>query len=173
MSEKKGIVSEEEVLYQEYIPIGKLMKNLFILVLLVITIVFTIILFIIPTVMFFMLLILICTSVFILFVYLSFKGLKILITSRNIDLKYGIFIRKVIPLKEIGVCEISKTYYNIYFGIGIRHGLDGSWAFNTDFGEAVKLIFKNGGSFLFSTKNPSKICDLINSGFKSYSETTN
>ena len=46
-------------------------------------------------------------------------------------------------------------------GVGIRFGLDGSWAYNTDFGEAVKLTFKSGRPFVFSTRNPQKICNLI------------
>jgi len=50
----------------------------------------------------------------------------------------------------------------MYGGVGIRFRLDGSWTYNTDFGEAVKITFQSGRPFVFSTRNPQKICNLIN-----------
>jgi len=40
------------------------------------------------------------------------------------------------------------------FGILLRFELDGSWAYNTDFGEAVKSTFQYGRQFVFPTRNP-------------------
>ncbi len=59
-------------------------------------------------------------------------------------------------------CDITKARFRTYGGIGIRFGLDGSLAYNTDFGEAVKLTFQSGRPFVFSSRNPQKLCNLIN-----------
>ena len=59
-------------------------------------------------------------------------------------------------------CETTKATFKKYGGVGIRLGSDGSWAYNTDFGDGVKLTYQNGRPFIFSTRNPQKICNLIN-----------
>jgi hypothetical protein len=87
--------------------------------------------------------------------------LKISLTNNQLEVVYGIFNRKKIPLNTITSCNITKADFRTYGGVGIRFGTDGSWAYNTDFGEAVKLTFQDGRPFVFSTRNPQKICDLI------------
>ena len=57
---------------------------------------------------------------------------------------------------------MTKADFRTYGGVGIRFGTDGSRAYNTDFGEAVKLTLHHCRAFVFSTKNPQKICNLIN-----------
>ena len=101
-------------------------------------------------------------SLFIFLMYLNYRGLKITLTSDQLEVTYGIFNHKRIPLNKITSCDITKASFRTYCGVGIRFGLDGSWAYNTDFGEAVKLTFQHGRAFVFSTRNPQKICNLIN-----------
>ena len=93
--------------------------------------------------------------------YWNFRGLRIIITSEYLNVNYGIFNHKNIPLQEITGCEETKANFKRYGGIGVRLGWDGSVAYNTDFGEAVKLILRKGRPFVFSTRNPQKICNLI------------
>ncbi|GAG99513.1 unnamed protein product [marine sediment metagenome] len=94
--------------------------------------------------------------------YWNYRGLKITLTNNQIEVVYGIFNHKKIPLNTITSCDITKANFRTYGGVGIRFGTDGSWAYNTDFGEAVKLTFQDGRPFVFSTRNPQKVCDLIN-----------
>lgn len=93
--------------------------------------------------------------------YWNYRRLKITLTKNQLEVIYGIFNHKRIPLTKITNCDITKTNFKTYGGVGIRLGLDGSWAYNTDFGEAVKLTFHSGRPFIFSTRNPQKICNLI------------
>jgi len=100
-------------------------------------------------------------SIIIFLFYWNYRGLKITLTNNQLEVNYGIFNRKKISLNTITSCDITKANFRIYGGVGIRYGTDGSWAYNTDFGEAIKLTFQYGKPFVFSTKNPQKICDLI------------
>jgi hypothetical protein len=100
-------------------------------------------------------------SLFIFLLYWNYRGLKITLTSNKLEVGYGIFNHKNILLNNITSCGITKANFKTYGGVGIRYGLDGSWAYNTDFGEAVKLTFQSGRPFVFSTKNPQKLCELI------------
>jgi len=101
-------------------------------------------------------------GLFIFLMYWNYRGLKITLTSNQLEVTYGIFNHKRIPLTKIISCDITKAHFKTYGGVGIRFGVDGSWAYNTDFGEAVKLTFQSGRPFVFSTKNPQEICYLIN-----------
>jgi len=100
-------------------------------------------------------------SIIIFLLYWNYRGLKISLTNNQLEVVYGIFNHKKIPLNLITSCDITKADFRTYGGVGIRFGTDGSWAYNTDFGEAVKLAFRDGRPFVFSTRNPQKICDLI------------
>jgi len=100
-------------------------------------------------------------SIIIFLLYWNYRGLQIILTNNQLEVTYGIFNHKKIPLKIITSCNITKAKFRNYGGVGIRYGLDGSWAYNTDFGEAVKLTFQHGRPFVFSTRNPQKICTLI------------
>ncbi|KKL93861.1 hypothetical protein LCGC14_1870460 [marine sediment metagenome] len=104
-------------------------------------------------------------SLFIFLVYWNYRGLQITLTNNQLEVAYGIFNHKRFPLNKITSCNITKANFRTYGGIGIRFGVDGSWAYNTDFGEAIKLTFQNGRPFVFSTKNPQKICNLIHELF--------
>ena len=101
-------------------------------------------------------------GLFIFLIYWNFRRLKITLTNNKLEVRYGIFNHKRIPLNIITSCDITKARFRTYGGVGIRFGVDGSWAYNTDFGEAVKLTFQSGRQFVFSTRNPQGICNLIN-----------
>jgi len=48
-----------------------------------------------------------------------------------------------------------------YGGVGVRIGFDGSWAYTTSFGNAVKIVPRNGRTFVFSSNKPEEICQII------------
>jgi len=148
---ENNIQKNEELLYKEWIPVGKFVKGL---------VLFVFLLFI--SIGIFFGIILGVFSLFILLLYWNYRGLKITLTKNQLDVEYGIFNHKKIPLNKITRCDITKANFRIYWGVGIRLGIDGSWAYNTDFGEAVKLTFQDGRPFVFSTRNPQEICNLIN-----------
>lgn len=151
----------EEILYMEWVPAGRFVKVVVISVCLLIISIGIIITAFKPKELTFLGIIFGIVSLFIFLIYWNFRGLKITLTKNQLEVDYGIFNHKRISLQKISVCEITKANFRKYWGIGIRLGLDGSWAYTTDFGEAVKLIFQEGRPFVFSTRNPQKICNLI------------
>ena len=83
-------------------------------------------------------------------------------SNKKLLINYGIFNRKSILLEDIISCEKIKASFRRYGGIGVRYGSDGSWAYTTSFGDAVKIILTKGKPFVFSSKNAEKICSIIN-----------
>jgi len=162
MINESNIQKNEELLYREWIPTGKLVKNLVLFVVLFTLSIGIIITAFNPKELTFLGIIFGAFSLFILLVYWNYRRLKITITKNQLDVEYGIFNHRKIHIKKITGCEITKANFRKYGGVGIRFGSDGSWAYNTDFGEAVKLTFQNGRPFVFSTRNPQEICNLIN-----------
>lgn len=159
---ENNIQKNEELLYKEWIPVGKFVKVLVLFVSLLIISIGIIITAFKPKELTFLGIILGVLSLFILLLYWNYRGLKITLTKNQLDVEYGIFNHKKIPIKKITRCELTKANFRKYGGVGIRFGLDGSLAYNTDFGEAVKLTFQYGRPFVFSTRNPQEICNLIN-----------
>lgn len=104
------------------------------------------------------------TGLFLLLIWLNFRGVNITITSFDITVKYGVFNKKNISIKELENCEITKASFKTYIGFGVRIGTDSSLGFTTGFGDAVKLIIPDKRPFVFSTKNPQKICELLSKG---------
>ena len=159
---ENNIQKNEELLYKEWIPIGKFVKGLVLFVCLLFISIGIIITAFIPQELMFLSIILGVVSLFIFLIYWNYRGLKIILTKNQLDVEYGIFNHKKIPIKKITRCEITKANFRKYLGVGIRFGSDGSLVYNTDFGEAVKLTFQDGRPFVFSTRNPQEICNLIN-----------
>ncbi len=157
--------NNDNLLYSEWIPLAKIVKIVIISLIffLFILLFYLIIIFASePQVITFLLFTLGGLCVLFLFIYWNFRGVQITLTKNQIKVKYGIFNHKIISLKKIMRCEIIKATFKKYGGIGIRLGFDGSWAYTTDFGEAIKLTYQNGGRpFVFSTRNPQKISNLI------------
>jgi len=152
----------DKILYTEWVPAGKIVKVLVLFVYLLIFSIGIIVTAFIPKELTFFGIICGVVSLFILLIYWNYRRLKITLTKNQLDVEYGIFNHKKIPIKKITICEIAKADFRNYWGVGIRLGVDGSWAYNTDFGEAVKLTFQDGRPFVFSTRNPQEICNLIN-----------
>ena len=159
---ENNIQKNEELLYSEWVPAGKFVKAVMLFVFLLIMTIGIIFTSLMHEELMVMGIIFGGVSLFILLLYWNFRGLKITLTKSQLEIVYGIFNHKRIPLHKISKCDITKANFRTYGGIGIRLGFDGSWAYNTDFGEAVKLFFEKGRPFVFSTRNPQKICNLIN-----------
>ena len=159
---ENNIKKNEELLYSEWVPAGRFVKVVILFVFLLIMTIGIIFTALMPKELMVMGITFGGVSLFILLLYWNFRGLNITLTKNQLEVVYGIFNHKRIPLQKISKCEITKANFRTYGGIGIRLGLDGSWAYNTDFGEAVKLLFEKGRPFVFSTRNPQKICNLIN-----------
>ena len=159
---KNSLQYDKDLLYTEWVPAGKFIKFTVLFVFILISTLAIIFTATLPIEVAFVGLILGGVSVFIFLFYWNYRGLKISITTNQVEVGYGILNHKRIPLNNITTCDVSKARFRTYGGVGIRYGLDGSWAYNTDFGEAVKLTLQHGRPFLFSTRNPEKICSLIN-----------
>ncbi len=158
---ENNIQKNDEIVYIEWVPAGKFVKTVILFAFLLIISLGIIIPIISPEELWFVGIIFGVVSLLIFLFYWNYRGLKIDLTSNQLKVSYGIFNHKRIPLTKLTGCDITKAHFKTYGGVGIRLGLDGSWAYNTDFGEAVKLNFQSGRPFLFSTRNPQKICNLI------------
>jgi len=105
--------------------------------------------------------ILIALDVFFVLVYANFSRLQIEIDPNMVEVRYGL-IRKRIPVTEIASAETARGNLGVYLGVGIRYGTDGSVAFTTSLGDAVRVNRKTGRAFVFSTNRPIDVSDLIN-----------
>ena len=98
--------------------------------------------------------------VFLLFIYWNYRGLSIRIKDNTLFLSYGLFNKKSFSLSDIVSCRKTKAFGR-YLGVGVRYGLDDSMAYTTSFSNAVEVTPKEGRVFVFSSKNPDKICQII------------
>ena len=154
----------ENVEYSEWVPTGALVKSLFAMgSAIVVFVTFTVFLFSEE---------LLLEDIFgvafswvilaiLLFIFWNFRGLRIQITAKRLYLDYGLFNKKSFLLKEIISCKKTKAFGK-YLGVGVRYGLDGSMAYTTSFANAVEVSPKVGRTFVFSSKNPDKVCEIIN-----------
>jgi hypothetical protein len=151
-----------QVVYREWVPAGTLIKalvgffSLLIMCILLITIAVD---FAIQHPFF--IVVLASPLAFVLLVFWNYRGIRIKVTTENLLINYGIFNRKSILLEDIVSCEPTKASFGRYGGIGVRYGTDGSWAYTTSFGNAVEIVPKEGRTFVFSSNNPQKICQII------------
>ena len=152
-----------QVIYREWVPAGLFVKILVGFVSLLIVCIYLIL---VATGYVFQNLfwIVIPTSViaFLLLLFWNYKGIRIQLSTKELLVDYGILNRKSIPLEDIVSCEPTKASFRRYGGVGVRYGTDGSWAYTTSFGNAVKIILRKGKTFVFSSNNPEKICSIIN-----------
>jgi hypothetical protein len=100
------------------------------------------------------------TLVFILVLSLNFRGIKIQISSEKLTVDYGLLNHKHVRVEDIVSCTEVKASFRRFGGVGVRYGLDGSWAYTTSFGNAVEIVPKKGRTFVFSSNNPKKICQI-------------
>lgn len=99
---------------------------------------------------------------FILVLFLNFRGIKIQLSPEKLTVDYGWLNHKSIRLDEIVSCRLVKASFSRFGGVGVRYGIDGSWAYTTSFGNAVEVVPKEGRRFVFSSNNPQQICQTIN-----------
>jgi hypothetical protein len=102
------------------------------------------------------------TLVLILVLSWNFRGIKIQISSERLTVDYGLLNHKHLRLDDIISCKQVKASFRRFGGVGIRYGLDGSWAYTTSFGNAVEIVPKKGRTFVFSSNNPERICQIVN-----------
>jgi hypothetical protein len=107
-----------------------------------------------------------------LLVYWNYRGLQIKITDQKLSVDYGRFDKKSLLLRDIVSCKKTKSFGR-YLGVGVRVGFDGSLAYTTSFGSALEVTPKLGRVFVFSTKNPDKICQIIEANKASWSDSIN
>ena len=97
---------------------------------------------------------------FFIAIYFNFRKLVVKVSEDELTVSFG-FIKKKIPIKDIIMAKTTSAKLGIYGGNGIRLGGDGSLAFITNFGDAVKLTRTSSRPFVFSTNNPDKLVDVI------------
>ena len=99
--------------------------------------------------------------VFVLLLFVNFRGIKIHISPKKLNVSYGLLNNKTIKLDDINSCRTVKASFGRYGGVGVRFGFDRSTAYTTSLGNAVEVNPKKGRVFVFSSNNPDKICELI------------
>jgi len=153
----------KDVVYLEWVPAGTLIKALvgfFSLLSLCILLITIAVGFAIQHPFF--IVVLASPLAVVLLVFWNYRGIRIKVTAKKLLIYYGFFNRKHIPIVDIVSCEPTKASFGRYGGIGVRYGTDGSWAYTTSLGDAVKIILRKGKPFVFSSNNPEKICGIIN-----------
>ncbi len=154
----------ENIEYSEWVPAGALVKGLFVMISLIIVFVSFAVFFFSEGLLVEDILGVSVSWVILaalLLVFWNYRGLNIRINNESITVEYGRFDKKSFLLKDITSCKKTKAFGR-YLGIGVRLGLDGSLAFTTSFASAVQVTPKEGRVFVFSSKNPERVCEIIN-----------
>jgi len=159
----------ENAEYSEWVPAGTLVKSLFVLVSLIIVLVtLAVLLFSREPLV---------ENIFgvafgwvilavLLLIFWNYRGLRIQIKNNILFLDYGLLNKRSFLLKEIVSCKKTKAFGR-YLGVGVRYGYDGSMAYTTSFADAVEVTPKAGRAFVFSSRNPDRVCEIITKGMPS------
>jgi len=149
--------------YSEWVPMGKLVKGLVAgFVCLEVIISFTILYFEgLSAESFAGLSIALGILALIGFLFWNYRGICIQISNGTLTVTYGKFNKKTYALADVVSCKRTRASFGRYFGIGVRYGIDGSVAYSTSFGDAVEVKPRDGQVFVFSSKNPEKVCETI------------
>jgi hypothetical protein len=158
------MVDLENSIYLERVPMGGLVKGLVVFFSSIILLGTLITVLLVPDIQdIFGIAAGISILTFVLFLFWNYKEIKIQLSNTELNVKYGFFNQKSIQLKDIVSCDPIKASFRRYSGIGLRYGVDGSLAYTTSFGDAVKVTPLKGRVFVFSSRNSQKICNIINS----------
>jgi len=153
----------ENIEYSEWVPAGALVKGLFVMVSLIVIVV-TFAIFIFSEELLFEDILGVSFAwgilAILLLVFWNYRGLHIRINDKSLSVNYGRFDKKSFLLKDISSCKKTKSFGR-YLGVGVRVGLDGSIAYTTSFASAVEVTPKEGRVFVFSSKNPDRVCEII------------
>lgn len=91
----------------------------------------------------------------------AFGFLEIKANPRTLEFGFRYF-RRSIPLDAIEECSVTQITFSRYLGIGIRFGRDGSIAYNTRLGPAVRLELSGGKKpLVISSDRPQELCAYI------------
>ena len=158
------VVDLEKGIYSEWVPMGAFVKGLVVFFSAIIVSGTLLIALSVPDIQdIFGMAFGVSILAFVLLLFWNYRGIKIQLSNTELYVRYGIFNQKSIQLKDIVSCDTIKASFGRYAGIGVRYGVDGSQAYTTSFGDAVKIIPSKGRVFVFSSHNPQKICYIINS----------
>jgi len=153
----------ENIEYSEWVPAGALVKGLFVMVSLIVIVV-TFAIFIFSEELLFEDILGVSFAwgilAILLLVFWNYRGLHIRINDKSLSVNYGRFDKKSFLLKDISFCKKTKSFGR-YLGVGVRVGFDGSIAYTTSFASAVEVTPKEGRVFVFSSKNPDRVCEII------------
>jgi len=98
-------------------------------------------------------------------IIISFFQMKVELFQDKLVIKFGLFYRKVIEMKEVQACFPYKTAHPVrtYGGWGIRKGRDGTFALTQAFvNECIKLETPEK-TFVISCRTPETFCTAIKS----------
>jgi len=98
-------------------------------------------------------------------IIVSFFQMKVELFQEKLVIKFGLFYRKVIEMKEVQNYSSYKISYTMgtYGGWGIRKGRDGTFALTQAFiNEAIKLETPEK-TFVISSRTPETLCTAIKS----------
>jgi hypothetical protein len=94
-----------------------------------------------------------------------FPRLTVRIDPSKVRLRLGV-VAKEVSMEDVVNAAVENAMLRTYGGIGIRYGTDGSMAFLSSLGTAVKLTRRNGKPILFSTRRAPEVSQLVNSWSK-------
>ena len=153
----------ENVEYSEWVPTGVLVKSLFAIIsVIVVFVTFAVFLFSEGLLVEDILGVSLAWVILgiLMLVFWNYRGLQIKITDKRLSVDYGRFDKKSFLLKDISSCKKTKSFGR-YLGVGVRVGFDGSLAYTTSFASAVEVTPTVGRVFVFSSKEPDKVCEII------------
>ncbi len=99
--------------------------------------------------------------VFLVLVLWNYRGIRIRVTRDAFEARYGLFNRTRIAMEDVIDCAPDRAPFGRYLGIGVRGGLDGSWAYTTSFGDAVRVTRTNGRPLVVSSREPGRVCEAV------------
>ena len=97
-----------------------------------------------------------------IFIFINFLYLTIEIDGKYLVFGFGIF-KKKIKLKDIGSCRKATINPRDCLGVGVKLGIDKTFAYNTRFsGNGIKIKLKDKKkNYVISTNNAEKIYNLF------------
>ena len=148
-------------MYAEWVPAGKLVKTIVGFLCLIFLCIVVVVMAVADPAEAFVAPLLISVLGFVLLLFWNYRGLSIKVSREALRVQYGFLNRKTIALPDIATCEPDRASFAKYGGMGVRLGTDGSWAYTTSFGSAVRINPRKGRPFVFSSNRPEEICALI------------
>ncbi len=98
-------------------------------------------------------------------IIVSFFQMKVELFQEKLVIKFGIFYRKVIEVKDIRACYPHKISHPMrtYGGWGIRQGKDGTFALTQAFVSVGIKLETLEKTFVISSQTPESFCTALKS----------